>query len=66
MPDVQYEYIQNFAKCFFIFENSFIILKSINSTSIFKSSFNPFVGLLMILNGVYDKYFYTHLKCFGV
>ena len=29
MPDVQYEIIQKFAKCFLIFENPFIILKSI-------------------------------------
>ena len=27
MPDVQYIYIQKFAKCFLIFENPFIILK---------------------------------------
>ena len=29
MPDVQYAYIQKFAKCLLIFENPFIILKSI-------------------------------------
>ena len=29
MPDVQYVYIQKFAKCTLIFENSFIIFKSI-------------------------------------
>ena len=29
MPDIQYVYIQKFAKCFLIFENQFIILKSI-------------------------------------
>ena len=29
MPDVQYVYIQKFAKCFLIFENPFIILKGI-------------------------------------
>ena len=29
MPDVQHVYIQKFAKCFFIFENTFIILKNI-------------------------------------
>ena len=62
MPDVQYVYIQNFAKCFLIFENSFIMLKSIfifiNFISIYSSSFKAFVGVLMILNGVYDKYFW--------
>ena len=26
MPDVQYEYIQKFTKCFLVFENPFIIL----------------------------------------
>ena len=62
MPDVQYVYIQKIAKCFLIFENSFIILKSIififiNSISIYWSSFKAFVGILMILNRVYDKYF---------
>ena len=62
MPDVQYVYIQKFAKCFLFFENPFIILKSIifvfiNSVSIYMSSFKFFVGILMILNGVYDKYF---------
>ena len=63
MPGVQYVYIQKFAKCFLIFENPFIILKSIififiNSISIYWSSFKAFVGVLMILNGVYDKYFW--------
>ena len=29
MADVQYVYIQKFAKCFLIFENTLIILKSI-------------------------------------
>ena len=63
MPDVQYVYIQKFAKCFLIFENPFVILKStiftfINSISTHWSSFNDFVGILMILDGVYDKYFW--------
>ena len=62
MPDVQYVYIQKFTKCFLIFENPFIILKSIififiNFISIYWSSFKAFVGILKILNGVYDKYF---------
>ena len=40
MPDVQYVYIQKFAKCLLIFENPFIILKGIffifiNSISIY-------------------------------
>ena len=40
MPDVQYVYIQIFAKCFLIFENLSMILKSIififnNSISIY-------------------------------
>ena len=57
MPDVQYVYIQKIAKCFLIFENQFIILKSIififiNSISIYWSSFKGFVGILMILDGV--------------
>ena len=61
MPDVQYVSIKKFAKCFLIFENPFIILKSIilifiNSISIYWSSFKAFVGVLMILNGVNDKY----------
>ena len=65
MPDVQYVYIQKFAKCFLIFENPFIILKSIififtNSISIYLSSFKAFVGVLMILNGVYDKYLWIN------
>ena len=65
MPDVQYVYIQKFAKCFLIFENPFIILKSIififtNSISVNWSRFKAFVGVLMILNGVYDKYFWIH------
>ena len=52
-----------FSKRFLIFENPFIILKSIiyifiNSISIYWSSFKAFVGILMILNGVYDKYFW--------
>ena len=60
MSDVQYVYIQEFAKFFLIFENPFIILKSfififINSIYIYWSSFKAFVGILMILNGVYDK-----------
>ena len=43
MPDVQYVYIKKIAKCFLIFENPFIIVKSIififiNSISINKSS----------------------------
>ena len=63
MPDVQYVYIQKFAKCFLMFENPFIILKSIififiNSISIYWRSFRALVGVLMILNGVYDKYFW--------
>ena len=63
MPDVQYVDIQKFAKCFLIFENPFLILKSIififiNSISIYWSSFKAVVGILMILNGVYDKYFW--------
>ena len=62
MPDVQYVYIHKFAKCFLMLENPFIILKCIififiNSISIYKSGFKNFVGILMILNGVYDKYF---------
>ena len=62
MADVQYVYIQKFAKYFLIFENPFIILKTIififiNSISIYKSSFKAFVRILMILNGAYDKYF---------
>ena len=62
MPDVQYVCIQKFAKCFLIFENPFMILKSIififiNSISIYYSRFKAFVGILMTLNGVYDKYF---------
>ena len=62
LSDVQYVYHQTFAKCFLIFENLFIVLKSIiyifiNSISIYWSSFKAFVGILMILNGVYDKYF---------
>ena len=71
MPGVQYVYIQKFAKCFLIFENPFIILKSIififiNSISIYYTSFKAFVGILMILNGIYDKYFWIYfLKCFG-
>ena len=57
MPNVQYVYIQKFAKCFLIFENPFKILKSIififiNSISIYWSSFKGFVGILMILDGV--------------
>ena len=44
-------------------ENPFIILKIvififINSISIYWSSFKVFVVILMILNGVYDKYFW--------
>ena len=63
MPDAQYVYIQKIAKCFLIFENPFIILKIIififiNSISIYWSSFKVFVVILMILNGVYDKYFW--------
>ena len=63
MPDAQYVYIQKIAKYFLIFENPFIILKSIififiNSISIYWSSFKVFVGILMILNGVYGKYFW--------
>ena len=63
MPDVQYVYIQKFAKCFLIFENPFIVLKSnifafINLISIYLSSFKAFVGILMIKNGLYDKYFW--------
>ena len=62
MPDVQYVYIHKFAKCFLMLENPFIILKSIifvfiNSIFIYESSFKTFVEILMILNGVYDKYF---------
>ena len=62
MPNVQYVYIQKLAKCFLIFENPFINLKSIififmNSISIYYSSFKAFDGILRILNGVYDKYF---------
>ena len=62
MPDVHYVYIHKFAKCFLMLKNPFIILKSIififiNSISIYYSSFKSFVGILMILNGVYDKYF---------
>ena len=62
MPDVQYVYIQKFAKCFLVFENPFVILKSIifisiNSISIYWRSCKAFVGILMILNGVY-KYFW--------
>ena len=65
MPDVQYVCIQKFAKCVLIFENPFIILKSIIliftiSISIYWSSLKAFVGILMILNGVYDKYFWLH------
>ena len=61
MPDVQYVYLQKFAKFFLLFENPFIILKSIififiNSISIHWSSFKAFVGVLMILNGVFDEY----------
>ena len=46
-----------------LFEHSFIILKGIififtNSISIYWSCFKAFVGILMILNGVYDKYFW--------
>ena len=60
MPDVHYVYIQKFAKCLLIFENPFIILKSvifilINSIAIYWSSFKAFVGVLMFLNGIYDK-----------
>ena len=62
MPDVQYVYIQKLAKCFLIFENPSIILKSIififiNSISIYYGSFKA-VGILMIFNGVYDEYFW--------
>ena len=69
MPDVQYVYIQKFAKCFLIFENQFIILKSIififiNSISIYWSIFKAFVGILMILNGVYDKNFLIPFEMF--
>ena len=69
MPDVQYVYIQKFAKCFLIFENQFIILKSIififiNSISIYWSIFKAFVGILMILNGVYDKKFLIPFEMF--
>ena len=59
MPDVQYVYIQKFAKCFLIFENPFIILKGIiliNSITIYMSSFKAFVGTLMILQWGYDKF----------
>ena len=60
--DVRYVFIQKFPKCFLIFENLLITLKSIififiNSISIYWSSFKAFVGILMILNEVYDKYF---------
>ena len=62
MPDVQYVYIQKFAKCFLRFENPFITLKSM--VFIFSQlnfylleQFKAFVGILMILNVVYDKYF---------
>ena len=60
--DVRYVYIQKFAKCFLIFENPLIILKSIififmNSISIYWSSLKAFVGILMMLNEVYDKVF---------
>ena len=46
-----------------IFEISFIILKNIififiNSISIYWSCFKDFVGILMILNGVNDKFFW--------
>ena len=63
MSDVQYVYIQKFATCFLIFENPFIILKNIififiNSISNYWSSFKDFVETLMILNGVYDEYFW--------
>ena len=63
MPDVQYVYIQTLAKCFLIFENPFIILKNIififiSSISIYWSSCKAFVGILIIINGVYDKYFW--------
>ena len=68
MPEAQYVYIQKFAKCFLIFENPFIILKSIsfiftNSISIYWSSFKVCVGILMILNRVYGKYFWIRFKC---
>ena len=71
MPDVQYVYIRKIAKCFLIFENPFIILKSIififiNSISIYQSSFKAFDGIqLMILNGVYNKYFGYSFEIFG-
>ena len=62
MPNVQYVYIHEFAMCFLMLENPFIVLKSIififiNYISIHKSSFKTFVGILMILNGVYDKFY---------
>ena len=64
MPDVQYVYIQQFAKCFLMFESPFIILKSIififiNSISMYWSSFKAFVGVIIILNGVYDIFGYA-------
>ena len=69
MPDVQHVYIHKFAKCFLMLENPFIILKSIififiNSISIYQSSFKTFVGTLMYLNGVFDKYFGYYFEIF--
>ena len=63
MPDIQYVYIQKFAKCFLIFENPFMIFERIififiNYISIYWSSFKYLVEILMILNGVYDRYFW--------
>ena len=65
MPDVQYVYIQTLAKCFLIIVNPFIILKISFLFSSIPFLFIGAVGLLMILNGVYDKYFDTLLKYFG-
>ena len=67
MPDVQYVCIQKFAKCVLIFENLIIISKSIIlifiiSISIYWSSLKAFVVILMILNGVYDTYFWLHFR----
>ena len=61
MADVQYVYIQKFTKFYLIFEHPFIILKSIififiNSISIYWNSFKAFVGILIILNGIYNKF----------
>ena len=44
MPDVQYVYIQKFAKCFLIFENPFLILKKYH----FLFSSTPFLFIMFI------------------